>query len=353
MGRSHSDGTGVTPAPSQARPGPSRPRRLPDYLHLPHAPSVLSYGVGVDSTAMLIELVSQGRKPDLVLTADPGAEKPETYAYLDMMRGWMASHDIEFHVVRYVTKRFKNYPPYNDLAGSLLTNGCLPSIAFGRSSCSLKYKAAPQEAFVKTWQPAIEAWARGEKVIRYIGYDASKRDGQRYAHAATIEDPLFDNSYPLREWLWDRAACEDRIRAEGLPVPPKSSCVFCTAMKPDEVRALPAYWLRMIVLIEARAAPRLRTVEGLWRRSTRSKPGRMTDFIRAERLLPQAEIDHIAASAPTSLVRFQEMAAHQPLDARPTLETWLERFHAIPPQGGFHAQASPEPLDAHERRRAA
>lgn len=313
---------------------PARPGRSPDYLHLPRTPTVLSYGVGVDSTAMLVELVSQGRKPDLVLTADPGAEKPETYAYLDLMREWMARHDIEFHLVRYITKRFKNYPAYNDLAGSLLTNGCLPSIAFGRSSCSLKYKAAPQEAFIKAWQPAIDAWARGEKVIRYIGYDASKRDGQRYAHAATIDDPLFDNSYPLREWRWDRDACEDRIRAEGLPIPLKSSCVFCTAMKPHEVRALPEYWLRMIVLIEARAAPRLRTVEGLWRRSTKSKPGRMTDFIRMERLLPKAEIDHIIASAPTSLVRFQEMAAHQPLDTRPTLETWLERFHAITPQGG-------------------
>lgn len=353
MGRLNVDVASVTSALSETRRGPSRPRRSPEYFHLPRTPSVLSYGVGVDSTAMLIELVSQGRKPDLVLTADPGAEKPETYAYLDMMRGWMANHDIEFHVVRYVTKRFKNYPPYNDLAGSLLTNGCLPSIAFGRSSCSLKYKAAPQEAFIKTWQPAIDAWARGEKVIRYIGYDASKRDGQRYAHAATIEDPLFDNSYPLREWLWDRDACENRIRAEGLPVPPKSSCVFCTAMKPDEVRALPEYWLRMIVLIEARAAPRLRTVEGLWRRSTKSKPGRMTDFIRAERLLPEAEIDRIIASAPTSLVRFQEAAAQQPLDTRPTLETWLERFHAISPERGTNAQASLEPLDAQHCRRAA
>ena len=210
----------------------------------------------------------------------------------------------------------------------------------------MKYKRAPQDAFIKAWQPAIEAWARGEKVIRYIGYDASKRDGQRYAHAATIDDPLFDNRYPSREWLWDRSACEDRIRAEGLPVPLKSSCVFCVAMKPPEVRALPGYWLRMIVLIEARAAPRLRTVEGLWRRSTKSKPGRMTDFIREERLLSEAEIDDIIASAPTSLVRFQEMAAHHPLDTRPTLETWLERFHAITHQGGMSAQADPEPLDA-------
>ncbi|MCW1431998.1 hypothetical protein OLX23_23045 [Novosphingobium sp. JCM 18896] len=305
-----------------------RPRRPIDFLSLARPRAVLSYGVGVDSTALLPELVSQGRPPDLVLTADPGAEKPETYAYLEIMRDWMARRDIEFHVVRYVTKRFKNYPPYADLAGSLLTNGCLPSIAFGRSSCSLKYKAAPQEAFIKRWQPAIDTWARGEKVTRYIGYDAGKRDGQRYAHAATIADPFFDNRYPLRDWGWNRQACEDRIRAEGLPVPPKSSCVFCTAMKPDEVRALPAYWLRMIVLIEARAAPRLQTVEGLWRRSTKTKPGRMTDFIRVERLLPEAEIDEIVASAPTSLVRFQEMAAHYDLDNRPSLETWLQRFHA-------------------------
>jgi hypothetical protein len=44
-------------------------------------PVVLSYGVGVDSTALLIELVSRGQAPDLVLTADPGAEKPATYAF--------------------------------------------------------------------------------------------------------------------------------------------------------------------------------------------------------------------------------------------------------------------------------
>ncbi|MGE4404392.1 hypothetical protein [Pseudomonas sp.] len=325
-------------------------RRKADYLELPRAPTALSYGVGVDSTAMLIELVHQGRKPDLVLTADPGAEKPETYAYLDLMREWMARHDIEYHVVRYVTKRFKHFPPYQDLAGSLLTNGCLPSIAFARSSCSLKYKAAPQEAFIKNWQPAIDAWARGDKVIRYIGYDAGKRDGQRYAHAATIQSALFDNQYPLREWQWDRAACEDRIRAEGLPVPPKSSCVFCTAMKPAEVRALPDYWLRMIVLIEARAAPRLRTVEGLWRKSTKTRSGRMTDFIREEGLLPESEIDDIIASAPTSLVRFQEKAAHLPLETRPTLETWLQRFHAT---GDPHEQTGHQPLDADRPRRAA
>lgn len=310
------------PIPSIGLSAETMPR-----AHCERPPVVLSYGVGVDSTALLIELVARGEAPDLVLTADPGAEKPETYAYLDMMRDWMAERGIRHEVVRYVTKRFKNYPPYQDLAGSLLTNGCLPSVAFGRSSCSLKYKVAPQDAFLRGWRPALEAWARGQKVVRLIGYDFSARDTQRYRHAATIKDPLYDNQYPLRAWQWDRDACTNRITAEGLPVPPKSSCVFCLAMKEDEVRALPAYWLRMIVLIEARAAPRLRNVEGLWRRSTRSRPGRMTDFIRAERLLDDAEIDEIIRSAPTELVRYQDAAANHPIETRPTLVTWLTRFH--------------------------
>ncbi|VWX51052.1 hypothetical protein [Novosphingobium sp. 9U] len=76
------------------------------------APVVLSYGMGVDSTALLVELVSRGQAPDLVLTADPGAEKPESYAYLEMMRSWMADRGIRHEVVRYVTKRFKHFPAY-------------------------------------------------------------------------------------------------------------------------------------------------------------------------------------------------------------------------------------------------
>lgn len=95
--------------------------------------------------------------------------------------------------------------------------------------------------------------------------------------------------------------CTARIEAAGLPVPPKSSCFICGAMKPDEVHALPAWCLRLIILVEARAAPRLRTVEGLWRKSTRTRPGRMTDFIRAEALLPGAEIDAIIRDAPAGL----------------------------------------------------
>lgn len=49
-------------------------------------PVVLAYGIGVDSTALLVELESRGEAPDLVLAADTGVENPLTYEYLDLIR---------------------------------------------------------------------------------------------------------------------------------------------------------------------------------------------------------------------------------------------------------------------------
>lgn len=307
----------------------ARADRVPDTILVAAPPPVvLAYGIGVDSTALLVELHARGETPDLVLTADPGAEKPETYAYQRIMAEWMAARGIPYEVVTYRPRRFKHYPPYATLLTNLLANATLPSISMGRHSCSLKWKVAPQDAFLKQWAPAKAAWSRAKKVIRLIGYDASPADTRRYAHAATLSDPLFECRYPLREWGWDRTRCAARITEAGLPVPPKSSCFFCGAIRPDEVRALPAWCLRLIVLIEARAAPRLHTVEGLWRRSTRTRPGRITDFIRAERLLPPGEIAAIIRDAPTDLIGFQDAAALIPVTERPTMEEWLADFNA-------------------------
>lgn len=299
----------------------------------PPQPVVLAYGMGVDSTAILIELEARGQAPDLVLTADTGAENPLTYDYYALIRAWMDDRGIAHRMVRYVPKRFKHWPPYYTILENVLTNATLPSISFGRHSCSLKWKVAPQDAFLKEWEPAKAAWARGQKVVRLIGYDAGSADTRRYTHASTLPNDQFESRYPLRDWGWVRAACAARIEAAGLPVPPKSSCFICGAMKPGEVRALPAWCLRLIVLVEARAAPRLRTVEGLWRTSTRTRPGKITDFIRAELLLPAAEIDTIVAQAPLDLVRFQDLAASIPLSERPGIASWLDRFNAQFTQG--------------------
>ena len=164
-------------------------------------------------------------------------------------------------------------------------------------------------------------------MVRLIGFDTYPRDTVRYAHAATIEEPLYETRDPLREWGWTRDVCAARIEAAGLPVPPKSSCFLCIGMSPQELCELPDWCLRVIILVEARAAPRLRTVEGLWRSTSKSRPGRMTDFIRSDRLLPSAEIDAIIAEAPGELVAFQQGAAEAALAERPHLANWLTRFN--------------------------
>ncbi|MFD2427621.1 hypothetical protein ACFSUK_04320 [Sphingobium scionense] len=90
---------------------------------------------------------------------------------------------------------------------------------------------------------------------------------------------------------------------------------------------LPPWCLRLIILVEARAAPRLVTVEGLWRTSTRERPGSMTQFIRERALLPPAEIDAIIAGAPVDLIDFQRVAANIPVRERPTMREWIDRFN--------------------------
>jgi hypothetical protein len=208
----------------------------------PPPPVVLAYGIGVDSTALLIEKHARGEAPDLVLTADTSVEKPATYEYLDVIRPWMRDRGIRFELVSYVPKRFKHWPPYYGILEMCLTNATLPSKSLGGSSCSLKYKKAPQDKFLSTWQPAVDAWARGQRVVRLIGYDAGPRDTARANHALSIDDPLYDCEYPLREWRWDRPDCVARIQAAGLPVPPKSACFFLCLQMVSRLTATLYLW---------------------------------------------------------------------------------------------------------------
>jgi 3'-phosphoadenosine 5'-phosphosulfate sulfotransferase (PAPS reductase)/FAD synthetase len=56
-------------------------------------PLVVAYGLGVDSTAMLVEFAVRGIRPDMILFADTGGEKPETYQYLDVIRDRIPRRD--------------------------------------------------------------------------------------------------------------------------------------------------------------------------------------------------------------------------------------------------------------------
>ena len=52
----------------------------------PDWPLVVAYGLGVNSTAMLVEFARRKIRPDLILFADTGGEKPETYRYMPVIQ---------------------------------------------------------------------------------------------------------------------------------------------------------------------------------------------------------------------------------------------------------------------------
>lgn len=296
------------------------------------SPLAIAYGVGVDSTAMLVGYAARGIRPDLILFSDVGAEKEGTYEYLPIIGAWLERVGFPaVTTVRYQAKDFKHWPPYATIEENILTNVSLPAIAYGGHSCSSKWKISAQDDFLDEWAPALAAWGEGLPVVRAVGFEDSPHERSRSHRCATFAVQDLDSAkyraiFPLQEWGWDRERCKAEIAAAGLPVPPKSSCYFCTAMKPAEVEELSYAKHCRIVILEARTTKRhldyaeskgwpngvgVPMTAGLWRKAVKGctasgkpngatkKPGSMTEFIREKGLLPSALVDALISLTPT------------------------------------------------------
>ena len=236
-------------------------------MNTARSPLVVACGIGVDSIAMLIGLHQHHDRPDLILFADTGDEKPQTYAYLPIINAWLLS--VGFPAIT-VVKNARPLSGDKSLSDSCLRLGTLPALAYGRHQCSLVWKRDPQHKFIKTWALAIEARAAGLPVITCIGYDAGSRDSCRQYKAEGKESPGFINRFPLIEWGWDRERCMNEIAAAGLPVPVKSACFHCPASKKPEIAWLrenvPEQFAKALQMEEAARARGLKTIVGLGRR---------------------------------------------------------------------------------------
>lgn len=260
------------------------------------SPLIVSCGLGVDSVAMVVRLHRESVPVSAILFADTGGEKPETYDYAPILNDWLLRHNMpQLERVAYR----QSHGRYDTLAGNCLANRMLPSLAYGGRGCSGKFKHEVLDGHVlgKSRGPwkggglpsALEAKARGLPIYRAIGYDAGPKDARR---ANIPDDRHFRYVYPLREFGMDRTACIEEIIRAGLPVPIKSACTFCPASKPAEL-----IWLHAVhpdlfmqaLEIETVAAPNLTVVEGLWRKSTRTRPGSWTAWALAERMVERKE----------------------------------------------------------------
>ena len=227
--------------------------------------NVVSWGGGTNSTAMIIGMHLHKIPIDLILFADPGAEQPRTYEFVETFSGWLTAHGLpEITPVWHRDKEGNRLT----LEAECLESGTLPSIAYGFKRCSLKHKIGPQEVYCNNHPGCRAVWESGQRVHKYIGYDAGET--RRIQHAAPIDelDKKYEKHYPLYEWGWDRAECVRVIERAGLPNPGKSSCFFCPSMKKKEIKALweeyPELFERAVAL-EHNAAPTLKSVKGLGR----------------------------------------------------------------------------------------
>jgi len=185
--------------------------------------NVVSFGGGVNSTAVIVGMYERGERIDAIVFADTGVEKPHTYDFINQLSEWCVSNSLPYIEI------VKGSQPQQVIDGTLenecLRLGALPSKAMGFGACSMKWKQDPFKKWVKK--------NCAERPTVMYGFDAGEFDrverSQKY-----IED-LYDKRYPLVEWDWHREECVAAILRHGLPDPGKSACFFCPSSKKPEI----------------------------------------------------------------------------------------------------------------------
>ena len=219
--------------------------------------TIVSFGGGTDSTALLGLLHRQGRRPDQITFADTGSEKPHTYDYLELVNDWCDRVGFpRIEIVKWVDREGRTRVIEEDC----LAQKTLPSAAFGFKGCSTKYKIQPQERRDKNDSRCQNVWDAGDKVTKFIGYEAGEERRVRG------DDDKYHYEYPLIDAGMEREDCVAMIASMGLPQPGKSACFFCPNSKKAEVaelrREYPVLFQRALA-IEANAE--LTSVKGLGR----------------------------------------------------------------------------------------
>lgn len=203
--------------------------------------NVISLGLGVQSTA-LYYMSSMGELPraDFAVFADPGKEKKSTIAYLKYLKNWSR----ENNGIPIIINRKKNL--YRDLLKSENSTGqrfsSIPSFTLNkdgstgmlRRQCTGEYKIEAVNTAIR--ERLKTKSLKGYKIIVWKGITTDEIDRMsvpdadwRFHYypfcgytvskqgATKDENPALRSRVDLMLWY----------QKNGLPVPSKSSCVFC------------------------------------------------------------------------------------------------------------------------------
>jgi len=167
---------------------------------------ILSFGAGVNSTALLFWLVKNKKPLDEVIFANTMNEMPETYPHIKKIKEWCEKKNILFTVV-------KTHLGDGNLREWYLEKKKIPVRII--RSCTDLFKIRPIYKYLKK--------KHGEVHINcYLGisYEERKRVKTSGRKDRTLLYPLVDNKI-------DREECKEIIKQNGFEVPVKSGCYFC------------------------------------------------------------------------------------------------------------------------------
>lgn len=195
----------------------------------------ISYGGGVQSSAMVV-LAVQGRiEADVALFANVGddSEHPATLTYVrDVMTPWASGHGFTIHELHKVNTRGAHKGPetlWNRIMRPESRSMPIPvrmpdTGAPGTRSCTADFKIG----VVGRWLRDRGATADDPAATLIgISIDEIERAGNGR------DMPYERREYPLLDLGLSRGGCELVIADAGLPVPPKSACFFCPYHRPQ------------------------------------------------------------------------------------------------------------------------
>ena len=179
---------------------------------------IISYGGGVQSTAMLV-LAAQGRiAATHAVFANVGddSEHPATLDYVrEVAAPWAAQHGIE--VVEVSRKQTLLQNVTGD-GRSVRIPVYMEGGAPGNRACTAEWKIQVIEKWLRQQGATADAPA-----TVHIGISMDEIHRLNNRRPSKLQSP----TYPLIDLRLHRQDCMNIIAAAGLPVPPKSSCWFC------------------------------------------------------------------------------------------------------------------------------
>lgn len=194
----------------------------------------MSFGGGVQSTAMLILAARKEIDFPLALFANVGddSENPDTLTYIAKhSRPYAEKHGIEFVELRKVRREGNEETILQWVDRTERSIGIpmrMANGAPGNRTCTHQFKITVIRGELKR----RGANANNPTTLA-LGISVDEWQRMRDSgHSATI------NTYPLIDLGISRSDCITIIQDAGIPVPPKSSCVFCPFTKLDDWRKM-------------------------------------------------------------------------------------------------------------------